>query len=408
MRPGRLRHSVPDPAAGLGDAARDQVPGRPSPPRPNRYTGAMPPEVLRPQGPSGSSSGAASLEGRLLQDRLRLFGGIGFVIAAVFYGVGQVLARLGRENPPDARRARGGRSRSWCCMGGTWLYCRRVPRSERTLRALDVLLLLALGVLVLFTPFGLDPGARAARDGHAPRRQPDPLHAVDLHPQLGPADARRERRRRPPAGRLLAGHRDRAPVGLEGDVASGRDHRRHRGLGGDLRAAARGAARAPARPVHARGEARRGRDGGRLPGPPRDAAAADRGQAAQARADGRGEPAALRARGAAHGRAQPPEHRHGLRLRPHAGRRLLLRDGVPGRASASTSSWRADGPQPPGARRAHPPPGARRARRGPRRRPRPPRHQAGQRHPVRAGRALGRREGRGLRPRQGPRGRGRR
>ncbi len=64
----------------------------------------------------------------------------------------------------------------------------------------------------------------------------------------------------------------------------------------------------------------------------------------------------------------------------------------------------ADGPQPPGPRRAPPPPGARGARRGARRRPRPPRRQAGERDPLRAGRPLGRREGRRLRPREGPRG----
>ena len=45
---------------------------------------------------------------------------------------------------------------------------------------------------------------------------------------------------------------------------------------------------------------------------------------------GEAEPPALRARGAAHGRAQPPQHRDRLRLRPHARGRLLLRDGVPG------------------------------------------------------------------------------
>ena len=66
---------------------------------------------------------------------------------------------------------------------------------------------------------------------------------------------------------------------------------------------------------------------------PRDAAPADGGQAAPARA-GRQPTAlrALRARGAAHEPAHPPEHRRDLRLRPHAGRRLLLRDGVPRRA----------------------------------------------------------------------------
>ena len=86
-----------------------------------------------------------------------------------------------------------------------------------------------------------------------------------------------------------------------------------------------------ARPVHAAREDRRGRHGRRLPREPRDAAAADRGQAAAARPGGRRAAAALRARGAAHQPPHAPEHRRDLRLRPHAGRRLLLRDGVPRR-----------------------------------------------------------------------------
>ena len=60
----------------------------------------MPPEALRPQTPSGLTGRSESVDGRLLQERLRLFGGIAFLISAVFYGVGQVLAGLGRENPP--------------------------------------------------------------------------------------------------------------------------------------------------------------------------------------------------------------------------------------------------------------------------------------------------------------------
>ena len=118
----------------------------------------MSPEVLRPQAPSGSSSGAESLEGCLLQDRLRIFGGIAFVIAAAFYTVSHVLARLGRENPltPVGHVSV---VAVMVLMGGTWLYCRRGPRSQKALRALDVLLLLALGVLVLLVV----PWARSQR-----------------------------------------------------------------------------------------------------------------------------------------------------------------------------------------------------------------------------------------------------
>jgi serine/threonine-protein kinase len=43
--------------------------------------------------------------------------------------------------------------------GGTWLYCRRGSRPERTLRALDVVLMLALGALSLVVPWGSIPEA---------------------------------------------------------------------------------------------------------------------------------------------------------------------------------------------------------------------------------------------------------
>src|SRR5512147_1463068 len=100
----------------------------------------MSPEALRPQTPSGLTGRSESIEGRLLQERLRLFGGIAFVIAVVFYAVGQVLARLGRDN---ALTPAGHASIAVIVvlMGGTWLYCRRGPRSRRALRALDVVLL---------------------------------------------------------------------------------------------------------------------------------------------------------------------------------------------------------------------------------------------------------------------------
>jgi tRNA A-37 threonylcarbamoyl transferase component Bud32 len=118
----------------------------------------MPPGVLRPEIPFGSSTGAESVEGRLLQDRLRLFGGTAFVIAVVFYTVSQVLARLGREGPlsPAGHAAV---ATVMVLMGGTWLYCRRGSRSPKTLRALDALLLLALGGLVLHVPSGTIPEA---------------------------------------------------------------------------------------------------------------------------------------------------------------------------------------------------------------------------------------------------------
>jgi tRNA A-37 threonylcarbamoyl transferase component Bud32 len=116
------------------------------------------PEVLRPQVPSGPSSGADSLEGRLLQDRLRLFCGIAFVVATAFYTVGQVLARLGHESPltPAAHASVAAVA---VLTGGGWLFCRRGSRSRGALRALDALLLLALGMLLLIVPSGAIPEA---------------------------------------------------------------------------------------------------------------------------------------------------------------------------------------------------------------------------------------------------------
>ena len=74
----------------------------------------MPPIALRPETPSGFSGRSESVDGRLLQERLRLFGGLAFLISAVFYGVGRVLAWLGRENPPTLAGAPGAASPSCC------------------------------------------------------------------------------------------------------------------------------------------------------------------------------------------------------------------------------------------------------------------------------------------------------
>jgi eukaryotic-like serine/threonine-protein kinase len=116
----------------------------------------MPPEALQPETPSGFTGRSESVDGRLLQDRLRLFGGIAFLISAVFNGVGRVLAWLGRENPPTLA----GHAALFAIlllMGGTWLYCRGGPRPDRTLRAVDVGLMLVMGTLVLVVPTGSIP-----------------------------------------------------------------------------------------------------------------------------------------------------------------------------------------------------------------------------------------------------------
>ena len=126
----------------------------------------MPPEALRPETPSGYSGRSESVDGRLLQERLRLFGGLAFLISTAFYAVGQVLAWLGRENPPTVG-AHLAHFAVQLLMGGTWLYCRGGLRPERALRALDVLLMLAMGVLALIVPSGSIPEPDLRDDGHA-------------------------------------------------------------------------------------------------------------------------------------------------------------------------------------------------------------------------------------------------
>jgi hypothetical protein len=111
-------------------------------------TAAMPPEALRPETPPGVTGPSASADGRLLQERLRLFSGIAFLISAVFNGVGRVLAWLGRENPPTLA-AQVALLAILLLMGGTWLYCRGVSKPESGLRALDVLLMLAMGLALV-------------------------------------------------------------------------------------------------------------------------------------------------------------------------------------------------------------------------------------------------------------------
>ncbi len=110
-------------------------------------------EALRPATRSGLSGRSDSADGHLLQERLRLFGGLAFLIVAVFYVVGLVLVRLGVQ-PPLAVSAEAGLLAMLLLFGGTWLYCRRGLRTERVLRALEFLLMLMLGTLALTTTAG--------------------------------------------------------------------------------------------------------------------------------------------------------------------------------------------------------------------------------------------------------------
>jgi hypothetical protein len=117
----------------------------------------MPPEALWPVTRSGLTGPSESVDGRLLQERLRLFGGIAFLISTAFFAVGLVLGWLGQESHP-AVGAHLAHFAMQLLMGGTWLYCRAGVRPERALRALDVLLMLATGALALLVPSGSIPG----------------------------------------------------------------------------------------------------------------------------------------------------------------------------------------------------------------------------------------------------------
>ena len=85
---------------------------------------------------------------------------------------------------------------------------------------------------------------------------------------------------------------------------------------------------AAARRVHARAPDQRGRDGDDLSRAARAAQAPDRDQDPEEARRDRRVPASVRARGAGREPALPPEHRAGLRLRPHARGAALLRDGI--------------------------------------------------------------------------------
>jgi serine/threonine-protein kinase len=87
---------------------------------------------------------------------LRLFGGLAFLITAVFYGVGQLLVALGRDHPP-APLGHASLLTTLLLLGGTWAYCRKESRPEGTLRALEALLLPSIGALVPLTTVGAIP-----------------------------------------------------------------------------------------------------------------------------------------------------------------------------------------------------------------------------------------------------------
>ncbi len=118
----------------------------------------MLPQALRPRTPSGLTGPSEPADTRLLQERLGLFAGLGFLIAAVFLGVERALLAFGRENPLSLL-GNASHLAMLLLMGGTWAYCRGALRSERTLRALEAFLMPALGAVVLIAAAGAVPEA---------------------------------------------------------------------------------------------------------------------------------------------------------------------------------------------------------------------------------------------------------
>ena len=241
---------------------------------------------------------------------------------------------------------------------------------------------------------------RAARPvPQLPRRRSD--RRVALAARRAHGHRRRDRRRRSVRAAALRARDARGDLDAAGA---------HRGLGRMVDARARAAHRqarggAAHRRLPARARARRGRHGDRAPRAPRAAQASDRDQDPEAAPGHRRAGRALRARGAARERAATSEHDRDLRLRAHARRTVLLRDGVRRRPDASTSSSRATARSPLGAHAPHRHAGVRGARRGAREGHGPPRHQARERDDLRARRRVRLRQAARLRHRQAHRGR---
>jgi serine/threonine-protein kinase len=94
-----------------------------------------------------AATGGSSDDTPLLQERLRLLGLITAGIAAAFYTVSLGQAALGIQ--PVSAAAHASYLALLVVTGGTWLYCRGRARAEAALRALDVIVVLALTALSL-------------------------------------------------------------------------------------------------------------------------------------------------------------------------------------------------------------------------------------------------------------------
>ena len=359
-------------------------------------------EALRPATRSGLSGRSDSADGRLLQERLRLFGGLAFLIVAVFYVVGLVLVRLGVQ-PPLAVSAEAGLLAMLLLFGGTWLYCRRGLRSERVLRALELLLMLMLGTLALTTTAGSvrEPEIRGmvmllevililfTRSIFVPSSMQRTL-AVSAATSLPLAVySLSTEATRFSAWKVVwllvaitvASAGSAVIYGLRREVRHARQLGQYT-LEEKLGEGGMGVV------YKARHAMLRRPTAIKLLKPERmGEAALQRFEREVQLTAGLSHPNTVTVFD--YGRTPEGVFYYAMEYLEGLGLGQLVA---------------ADGPAAAGPRRAHPPPGARSAGRGSRRRAGAPGRQARQHHPVRAGRALGRREGRGLRPGEGPRG----
>jgi len=96
-----------------------------------------------------TSGRSDSADGQLLQERLGLFAGLASVIGAAFWVVGQLLAWLGQDNMPTLA-GHASLLGIVAILAGTWAWCRGAPRRPAVLRGLEVFVMLAQGLLMLF------------------------------------------------------------------------------------------------------------------------------------------------------------------------------------------------------------------------------------------------------------------
>jgi len=257
-------------------------------------------------------------EGRAFQqNRVAFFGKVG---ALFFLAVAcsRAAVLLGRPQAEEWGLRFGGRAffGAAVALGAVWLACRSGRRSAGALRWIDAAACCWRGRRS--APSGSSGSTSSTWPTRGHQRRPDPHRPGRDRAELGVPDHRPECRGER-AGPRHDGHQRRPlrlPAGLEAPGAvdimiqvgwlgaaialAALASRVTYGLRAEVHEARQGG------PIHPRGEDRRRRHGRGLPGPPRTAQAADRGEAAIAREGRAPDGRALRARGADHGAPHPP------------------------------------------------------------------------------------------------------